>query len=66
MNFKEFYHRSTFKLLHEGRSNWNYYLMQYENNSGVVVALAKPGTGSSDCHFGNIEYFNRMLKRGVI
>ena len=59
MKYFDFYNKSRFELLERGESNWDYYTMQYENNRPSVVAIAKPGTGASDCHFGTLEYFRR-------
>lgn len=63
INFRDFYKHSTFFFLMEGDSNWNYYLMQYRNETPSVVALAKDGTGASDSFFGNIPYFRNYLRR---
>ena len=59
MKFFEFYCKCKFELIERGASNWDYYTMQYREDPPSVVAIAKPGTGASDCHFGNLEYFRR-------
>lgn len=65
MRFKEFYNNCTFTLLDRGASNWDYYLMQYKDGPGNVVAIAKKGSGAADCHFGDLKYYSRK-KLGVI
>lgn len=59
MKYFEFYSESKFKLLERGTSNWDYYTMQYREDPPSVVAIAKPGTGASDCQFGDMQYFRR-------
>ena len=54
MKFFEFYSDSKFKLLERGTSNW-----EYHEDPPSVVAIAKPGTGADDCHFGDMRYFKR-------
>ena len=59
MKYFEFYRHSKFVLLERGASNWDYYTMQYNGGPVSVVAIAKPGTGASDCQFGDMRYFKR-------
>lgn len=59
MKFFEFYSHSKFALLERGNANWDYYTMQYKDFPPHVVAIAKPGTGASDCQFGSLEYYRR-------
>ena len=59
MKFTEFYRKCKFELIEAGASNWDYYTMQYGDRPASVVALAKPGTGASDCQFGDMKYFRR-------
>jgi hypothetical protein len=66
MDFRTFYNSCTFELLHIGRSNWDYYLQLYNNTPCCVVALAKSGSGASDCVFGSLKYFNKKLLQGAI
>jgi hypothetical protein len=66
MNFKTFYNSCKFELLHVGRGNWDYYLKEYNGRVCGVVALAKPGTGAADCHFGDLKYFNKKMMAGEL
>ena len=59
MKYFEFYRNCAFKLLERGASNWDYYTMQYKDGPASVVAIAKPGTGASDCQFGDMRYYKR-------
>lgn len=64
MKFKEFYNDCIFELLAVGSANWDYYTMTYKDNPAQVVALAKPGTGANDCHFGNMAHFEKIKRKG--
>lgn len=66
IDFREFYDECTFVLLHEGCSNWDYYSMHYKDKEPCVVALAKPGSGASDCFFGSMPYFQHRLDAGQL
>lgn len=46
------------KLLLIGFSNWDYYL---EEGGTSVLAIAKKGSGASNCTFGTPEYFKNWL-----
>lgn len=63
MKFKEFFSKCSFELIELGDSNWDYYTMQYKDEPPSVVALAKPGTGASDCFFGDMDYFKKWQRR---
>lgn len=66
MNFREFYSQCTFEPIREDPTeNWDYYLMRGLDMKPLVVALAKPGTGCSDCFFGDIAYYNRTMSKVV-
>lgn len=63
MDFRKFFNKSTFVKIAEGCSNWDYYLMQFEDGSPSVTSIAKDGSGAKDSHFGDLKYFERYLKR---
>ena len=49
-------------LLAIGTSNWDYILMEYNDGSIGTIAIAKPGSGASDCCFGNIRHFIKCYR----
>ena len=63
IKFREFFDHCRFFFLMEGDSNWDYYLMQYLDDTPSVVAIAKNGSGCNDSFFGDIPYFRNYLRR---
>lgn len=63
INFREFYSKCKFYFLMEGNANWDYYLMQYQEEPPHVVSLAKPQSCASDSGFGDIAYFRNFLRK---
>ena len=61
MNFREFFKTCKFTKVADGDSNWDYYLMQYKNETPSMVSLAKDNNGASDSQFGNLDYFQRFI-----
>lgn len=45
-----------------GNSNWNYIL----TDSNYVWAIAKPGSGSSNSTYGDLNHFRKAYKNGRI
>ena len=59
MSYKE---KVNGELVATSSSNWNYYSHFFKDGSKAVFALAKEGSGASDCIFGSFKYFKRYLK----
>ena len=64
MKFREFYKNCTFTIYATGDSNWDLYIMEYQGRKRLV-ALAKPGTGAGDCHYGNMNFLSHLERKGI-
>ena len=51
------------RLLHHGGSNWSYY---QDEDSGLVYAIAKAGSGASATIYGSLQYYNKQREAGRI
>ncbi|WP_080871722.1 hypothetical protein [Oceanobacillus timonensis] len=53
-----FLNKNDLDLLLIGESNWDYFK---DKNYDSVYAIAKKGTGSKDCIFGDTKHFRNWL-----
>lgn len=65
MVYREFFKESNFVPYATGDSNWDLYLMQYKKDTPILVALAKEGTGASDCIFGSPKHLEKLDWQGI-
>ena len=49
------------KLYAKGDSNWDL----YQDKSGFLFAIAKPGSGAENSHFGHPDHLKRLTRRGI-
>jgi len=49
------------KLYAKGDSNWDL----YQDKNGYLFAIAKPGSGAENSHFGNPDHLKRLTRRGI-
>ena len=53
----------NYSMIANPPGNWTLYYCPANN---TVLSIAKPGSGASDCIYGNIDHIKKQIRRGFM